>query len=379
MRPSVAFVVAATLMSLLAACGRGEQTDEPVRPVLVVRPGIAAGPESASYAGEVRAREESALSFRIGGNLIRREVDVGARVGQGQVLAELDPGDQRLQTQAAQAQLAAAEAELNRAQADRTRYAQLVDQQLISRSAMDAQDTAYRAAAGQVEAARAELDVARNQTGYTRLLAPRDGVIVSRQAEAGQVVAAGQAVYTLAGETEPEIAIAIPESRVQSVAVGQPARIELWSAPGTELSGRIREIAPAADPQARTYAARVALDADALAHVQLGQSARVHLLASDDAETATLSVPLSAIQRSGDGATIVWVVDPASGRLISTPVRIGPYGKTTVPVFEGLSPSDWVVSAGGHVLRDGQPVAPVDRDNRPIEPASAKPDSVQSR
>ena len=148
----------------------------------------------------------------------------------GQVLAELDPGDERLQAQATQAQLAAAQAELARAGADRARYAQLATQQLVSRSALDAQDAAYAAAAGQVRAARAQLDVARNAAGYTQLRAPRDGVIASRQAEAGQVVAAGQTIFTLAGDAGREVAIALPETAIRDHHVGEPALVELWNA-----------------------------------------------------------------------------------------------------------------------------------------------------
>src|SRR4051812_20939936 len=145
----------------LAACGDGGPAPPSPRPVLVVHPGVASDVSALAYAGEVRARQESALSFRVGGNLVRRLVDVGDRVQRGQLLAELDPGDLQLQAQAAQAQLAAAQGELARASADRARYAKLAQQQLVSRSALDAQEAALAAAAGQARAARANLDVAR--------------------------------------------------------------------------------------------------------------------------------------------------------------------------------------------------------------------------
>ncbi|NLW97901.1 MAG: efflux RND transporter periplasmic adaptor subunit, partial [Xanthomonadaceae bacterium] len=239
---------------LLAACGGHDAAPPGPRPVLVERAGAADGASVASYPGEVRAREESPLAFRIGGNLVRRHVDAGEAVKRGQLLAELDPGDQRLAVQAAQAQLSAASAELERVRADRERYAALVRDQLVSQSAMDAQEAAWKAAEERVRAARAELEVARNQAGYSQLLAPRDGVIASRQAEAGQVLAAGQTVFTLAADSGREVAIALPESRVGDVAIGQQAEVELWSAPGRRLRGSVREIAAAADPQARTYA-----------------------------------------------------------------------------------------------------------------------------
>lgn len=363
----LAIVVFATA---LAACGNGKTSAEPPRPVLVAHPGGGVDGGLIAFAGEVHARQESPLSFRIGGNLVRREVDAGIRVKRGDVLAVLDPGDLRLQAQAAQAQLAAADAELGRARADQARYAQLARQQLISRSALDAQNAAFRAAEGQARAARAQMDVARNQAAYTQLRAPRDGVIASRQAEAGQVVTAGQTIFTLAGDGGREVAIALPEARIRSYRVGQPVLVELWNAPGERLPGTIREIAAAADPQARTYAARVALIGAAAQAVELGQSARVYM--QQEGNRAALSVPISAIQRGADGAPMLWLVDPQTRKLKSIVVRLGPYTEDRVPVLSALPGDAWVVTAGGHLLREGQLVAPVDRDNRPVLPASAQ-------
>lgn len=359
-------LAAIAIAATLSACGRGDAPAEAPRPVLVLRP--AGGPDAAlsAYAGEIRAREESPLSFRIGGKLVKRHADAGDHVRSGQVLAELDPDDQRLQAQAAQAQLAAAEAELKRASADRARFEALAKDRLVSRSALDAQTAAWRAADEQARAARAQLDVARNQAAYSQLRAPRDGVITGRLAEAGQVVAAGQAVFTLAGDGGREVAIALPEARIRDFAVGQPVMVELWSAPGRRLPGRVREIAAAADPQARTYAARVELDGDAAQAVELGQSARVYV--QRNGEQAALSVPLSALQRGANGTSAVWVVDPATRMLKSVPVKLGTLGDTRAPVLSGLDADDWVVAAGGHLLREGQEVAPVDRQNKPVAP-----------
>lgn len=354
---------------LLAACGAAPPPEPGPRPVLVARAGDDAEAPASAFPGEIRARQESPLAFRVGGNLVRRHVDAGDVVRQGQVLAELDPGDARLQARAAQAQLAAADAELARARADRARYATLARDRLVSASTMDAQEAAWKAADEQARAARAQLEVARNQAGYSQLRAPRDGVIASRQAEAGQVVAAGQAVFTLAGDDGREVAIALPESRIRDFAVGQAAEVELWNAPGRRLPGTLREIAAAADPQARTYAARVALRAGDADQVELGQSARVYI--RDAVDAAAVSVPLAALQPAPDGGHAVWVVEPASSTLRTAQVRLGAFGERHVTVVSGLAPDDWVVVAGGHLLREGEAVAPVDRDNRPVVLAGA--------
>jgi multidrug efflux system membrane fusion protein len=352
----------------LAGCGKDDAHVEAPRPALVVIAGAGADAAPSAFAGEIRAREESPLSFRIGGQLVRRLVDAGDRVRKGQVLAELDPGDVRLQVDAARAQLAAAEGELARATSDQKRYAKLANEQLVSKSTLDAQNASYAAAAGQARAARAELDVARNQAEYSQLRAPRDGVIATRTAEAGQTVAAGQVVYTLAGSDGREVAIALPESRIREYQVGQPVLVELWSKPGERLPGRIREIAAAADPQARTYATRIAIDPNVASEVDLGQSARVYIAGTAHGAKA-LRLPLSALQRAVDGSTAVWVVDPNTNALKRVPVRVGPFGADSVPVLSGVRAGDRVIAAGGHLLREGQVVTPVDRDNRPLPKA----------
>lgn len=347
---------------VLAACNGKDIEPEARRPVLVEQPS-AAGGAYAAYAGEVRAREESPLSFRVGGNLVERKVEVGDHVRAGQVLAVLDPGDLAAQARAAQAQLAAAEAELGRARADQARFATLGQDQLVSRSAIDAQDAAAIAAQGRVNAARANLDVARNQARYTQLRAPRDGVIAARQAEAGQVVAPGQPVFVLAGDGTREVAFAVAEGAVDQVKPGQPVQVEVWSQPGRRWPGKVREISPAADPASRTYAARVVVDAPA-GTFELGQSARVYLASNGN---GALSVPLAAVQRGENGGTAVYVVDPRTSTLRLQPVVLGRFGHERVPVRSGVGSNDWVVAAGGHLLQPGQPVRPVDRNNRPVK------------
>lgn len=352
----------AVTVALLAACSREAAPDEAARPVLVTHP-TASAHTATAFAGEVRAREESLLSFRVAGKVVERKVDVGDHVRTGQVLAVLDPGDLQAQARAAQAQLIAAQAELASARADQARFDKLAKDQLVSRSTLDAQNAAAEAAQGQVNAARANLEVARNQAAYSQLRAPRDGVIATRNAESGQVVAAGQTVFSLAADGVREIAFALPEGMIAAIKPGQPVLVEAWSQPGKRWVGRIREISPAADPASRTYAARVTVDAPAGA-IELGQSARVYLAGNGN---GALSVPLAALQRTGERSA-VFVIDAKTSTAKLVTIQTGPFGEDRVPVKSGLSPDAWVVAAGGHLLRDGQKVTPVDRDNRPVKP-----------
>jgi multidrug efflux system membrane fusion protein len=353
-----------SVLGLLAACDNSEIAQPQARPALVVHP-QPAGVLMDSYPGEVRARLESELAFRIGGKVLKRLVDVGDRVKVGQPLAELDPQDVRLQLEAARAQVSAAEANLTLVRSERERYKTLMERQLVSRSQYDNVENLYRSGAARLQQIQAEYNVVNNQAGYAVLRASQDGVIAQRLVEAGQVVAAGQRVFTLAADGEREVLISLPEQGFERVKVGQAVQVELWSQAEQRLLGHIRELAPVADPHSRTFAARVAFTQGKVP-AELGQSARVFIPV---AGTVPLTVPLSALTAEA-GVPYVWVVDRATAKLLRTGVTIGAYAQTSVPVLSGLKVDDWVVAAGVQVLREGQVVRPVDRDNRAVNLAA---------
>lgn len=359
---------------LLSGCAGEETPAETPRRVLVQQPEPAVEAVQA-FAGEVRARHETPLAFRVGGKLATRQVEIGERVRAGQVLATLDADDLRLAREAAEAQLAAAEAEARLAAAEFERIEVMFERQLVSRSLFDARRSVFEAAGARVEQARAQREAAANQADYGVLRAPAAGVVVQRLVEAGQVVAAGQPAFVLAEEGAREVLVALPESEIARFRIGQAVQIELWATAQRRLSGQIREIAPAADPATRTFAARVAIAPVPDLSIELGQSARVYVARSG--ETA-LSVPLSALTESA-GQPALWVLaaDRRSARRVV--VETGAFGQTAVPVLSGLRAEDWVVVAGVHLLREGQALDPVDPRNRPVPPlvAAAAPGAAE--
>jgi multidrug efflux system membrane fusion protein len=358
---SISAALGLLALGLVSGCTDAPPPAEAIRPAIVVQ-AETDGREFTAYAGEIRARHEPALAFRVGGKIHRRLVEVGERVQKDQPLAELEPQDLGLQVDASRAQWQAAQSERALAEAEFTRQQSLRERGLASASAFDTAQARLEAAGSRLQAARAQLDVSRNQAGYAVLRAPADGVIARRFAEAGQVVAAGQAVFVLAEEGEREVAIAVPEQIVSSISLGQPVQIELWSQRQRALAGRIRELAPAADAASRTYAARVSI-LDTTESVELGQSARVYFQGNGG---DVLRLPLAAVSAS-DGEAWVLKLDTATARVKRTVVKLGAFGETTVPVLEGLSATDWVVAGGVHLLRDGQPIRPVDLENRPLD------------
>lgn len=340
------------LTLMLAACS--EAPPPPAAPRLVRTLLVGAGDGAAddlqrSYSGEVRARVEITLGFRIGGKIVERLVDVGSAVKAGQLLARLDPSDSGLQVAQSEAQRALTAADL-------ARYRDLKAKNFVSPSALDAKEAAFKAADAQAA-------LARNQAAYTNLVADRAGVVGQVLAEVGQVVAVGQAVFRLAPDGEREIAIALPEGEVSGFKLGQAAEVSFWATDGAArkpLAGRLREISPLADPVTRTYAARVSLK-DADPQLPLGMSARLRFL-SAAAGTTRLLVPLTAIFQQGNQPA-VWKVmqsgTPGGGaeHTVSLQVvNVAAFTERGAVVVGGLAGGEQIVAAGVNLLSAGEKV-----------------------
>ncbi|EPF94493.1 RND transporter [Acinetobacter gyllenbergii] len=343
---------------LLSACQKELPKTEEIPYVMVTQPSRN-HIDQKSYAGDVQARQQTALAFRVGGQITERYVDVGDRVKVGQVLAKLDVKDAQLQMNAAKAQLQSAQAAAKIAAEEYQRYQQLLPVNAVSRSQFDAVKNQYESAQASLQQARSNYEVSSNQTGYNQLISNKNGVITQRQIEIGQVLAAGQAAYQLAIDGEREVVFGVPEQAVSTIKVGQPVWVTLWSQPDARFAAKVREVSPAAD-QSRTFTVKVSL-LEGQSSIQLGQSARVFFVAQDN---NVLSVPLSSVTANEQQA-YVWVVN-ANQSIRKVPVTLGTYGRDSVPVVSGLKATDWVVVGGVHLLRDQQKIHPVDRDNREV-------------
>ena len=343
----------------LWGCSTDATETEQVPFVMVTQPNSSYNNQK-SYAGDVQARQQTALAFRVAGQIIERYVDVGDQVKVGQVLAKLDVKDAQLQLNAANAQLESAQSAAKNAEDELKRFKQLLPMNAVSRSQYDAVDNQYKAALSNLKQAQSNYDVSRNQTGYNQLVANKNGVITARNIEVGQVVAAGQAAYQMAIAGDREVVIGVPEQAISEIKVDQSAWVTLWSKPEDKFAAYVREISPAAD-QSRTFSVKVALR-EGNAAIQLGQSARVFF---NHTEHNVLSVPLSSVS-ANDQHAYVWVVKPDQ-TIHKVPVTLGAYGRDSVPVLSGLNANDYVVIGGVHLLREKQKIQPIDRENRAVK------------
>jgi RND family efflux transporter MFP subunit len=334
----------------LAACSKEAPKTEDVRPVRAVTVAPSTVDIQAEFAGDVRARVESRLGFRVGGKIVARKVDPGTVVRKGQVLMQLDPQDLQLGAAQANASLRAAETNAELAKADLKRYQELFDKNFISRAILDTKIAANKAAAASVDSARAASRNLGNQASYANLVSDINGVVTGVDADVGTVVAPGTPVVRVAASAEKEVVIGIPEDKVDTLRSVEDVTVRLWAAPDAPLKGKVREISPIADPTTRTYTVKVSV-LEAPATMKLGMTANVQF--SSTLKQPQMKLPLTALVNE-QGKTAVWVVDKGAVKL--TPiVMAGPSGNEIV-VAAGIHPGQQVVTAGVNMLKNGQKV-----------------------
>lgn len=338
---------------VLAACSRTEPPADPVRSVKLLTVGTSAFESGSEFAGEVRARVESRLGFRVAGKIVRRQAELGQRVKAGQVLAQLDAQDYKLAADAARAQVAAAQTNRDLAAADYKRFAALKDQNFISGAELERREATLKAAQAQLEQAQAQLAAQGNQAGYANLVADVSGVITAVEAEPGQVVAAGTPVVRIAQDGPRDVVFSVPEDKMAAIKPGSDVAVRLWAA-NASVTGKVREVAASADPVTRTFPVKVSLPAgDAAA---LGATAYVSPASLGQAGAQVIKLPTSALRQEGK-ATAVWVLEPASMTVKSQPVQVATADGNQAVIAAGLTPGMQVVVAGVHVLQPGQKVS----------------------
>ena len=359
--PARSGLLAVTLAALLAACAPKQESVQVPRPVKVIQAVATDGQSVSAYAGEIRARFESDVSFRVAGKLVARTVDLGTQVKKGQVLARLDAQDANLNVMSARASLASADSDLDFARAELARYQDLLARKFVSQGVYDQKVNAFKAAQARRDAANAQVGVSGNQAVYTTLTADADGVVTALNAEPGQVIAAGQAVVRIARLGEKDAIINVAENQLAQVKANPKAKVALWANPGKLYNGRVREIAAAADAATRTYTVKVAIE-DADEQLRWGMSANVGFPVGGGAASAKVIVlPMTALTQTDDksGARpAVWVVG-SDAKVRLTPVTVARYAEEGVVVAGGLVGGETVVTAGVHKLLPGQQVRPL--------------------
>ena len=337
----------------LAACGKGQAPQEPVRAVKVLTVGASSTTTDLEFSGEVRARIESNLGFRVAGKLLSRPAEIGQRVKAGQLLAQIDPQDYRATADAAQAQLIAAQTSRDVAGADFKRYQDLHAQGFISVAELQRRESAYISAQAQWKQAQAQSAVQGNQSSYTRLVADGAGIVTAIDASAGQVVAAGQPVVRLALDGPRDVVFSVPEDKLALLKTGCKVKVRQW-VDGKVLEAVVRDVSASADSVTRTFVAKAALPQEA--NPVLGSTVTVSLVLGADVAIKTIKLPTSALRLEA-GATSVWVLDPNTMSVRTQAIEVNTADGNEAVVTSGLQNGDQVVLSGVHVLTAGQKVS----------------------
>jgi RND family efflux transporter MFP subunit len=345
----IPLVIAITLS--IAACGKEQPKKVEIRPVRVTSVQHAPSGETISLTGQIQAKDQVNLAFRIGGRLRERNVTVGDPVAPGQIVARIESQDYQNALRSAEADLASAQAVLANAQATEGRQSELLSKGFATRVQYDQAEQQLKTAQAQVESAQARLQNARDNLTYTELKSDVAGSVTAKGAEPGEVVAAGRMIVQVARQGGRDAVFNVPAQLIRQSPNDPEVTVALSDDPTIVATGHVREVAPQADAATGTFVVKVALDNPPDAML-LGATivGRVKIQSEP-----VIQLPGTALTQS-EGKPAVWVVDPTKKTVALFPVTVGHYDTSSVVVSDGLKDGDLVVTAGVQALRPGQEV-----------------------
>jgi membrane fusion protein, multidrug efflux system len=354
-RARLLLVAAPALVMLLSGCKR-ETVNEtpaprPVRTVVAEKGGLGG---SIVLTGQIQAEKEVALAFRIGGRIIERSVDTGDRVTPDKVVAKLDPQNELNSLRSARAALSSAMARLEQDSNHFDRQDTLLKQGWTTRVNFDQAQQALRTAHATVEDAKAQVEIAEDRVSYTQLKSGLNGTITRRAAESGEVVQAGQMVFTAARDSGWDAVFDVPAQVLRTAPGDADVIIALTDDPSVTAKGRVRQVDPQADPVTRTFKVRVAVN-DPPSAMRLGATVTGRMEVDHG---HGISLPASALTATNKNPA-VWVVDPDKMTVALKPVEVLRFNPGTVVLSGGLDGGEIVVTAGVQALHPGQKVRPL--------------------
>ena len=403
-------LVLATICLVVGCSPRKPPETEPVRPVKTMVVTAGNKPNVRSFPAKVEAGKSVELAFQVPGILIKEPGKEGAKVGKGQVIAQLrqDEYQARLKTAQGQldqakaalsalksgerseeqlrreAQLRAAEAKLENAKTEFDRYARLLPSNAVSRSNYELAQTAYHVAQEEEQAARqivekgtsarkedieAQEAVVRGLEGRfseasvqyrdSTLRAPYKGIIAQRLVNEGQPIAANTPVVKFQDSDEIDVVMDVPEAFMANElrpAAGLSMVAQLSGAPGQEFPVRMKEATQVADPRTQTFQVRTVMKRPAGFTVLPGMTATVNVeYWPVGVPLNRLLVPVSAVAMLETGEQIAWVIGPDQ-KVKSRPVKVGAMTGGDIEILGGLEPGERIAVAGLTFLRDGMKV-----------------------
>jgi RND family efflux transporter MFP subunit len=347
--PGVALILGLSLT--LSACSQSEAVQKPEQAPRAVRIETVGSDDALSsrrYVGRVAAVSTVDLSFQVGGRIIELPVQQGKIVPKGGLIAALDPADYKLAMREAQVQKDLAERNL-------ARMRTLLGSSAVSRAEFERSEAEFRLR-------EVALDNARRNLSLTRIEAPFDALITRRMIDAFSNVAPNTNVVRVQDVTELRVQISVPEDPIRLVSSPELLHVEAFfpTHPGRPFPLEYREHATEPDQVAQTYQVSFALQEGSDLDILPGMTATVHVRLKEGAPEQSVDVPVSAINPDGNGGFRLWIYDGENGIVTPRAVQIGVLSNGRVPVHSGVALGEQIVTAGGHLLRDGLRVRPLE-------------------
>jgi len=329
--PLWAWLVLTAAGVVLASCKPDSKVETPeIRPVRTVTAAKGEAGETVVLTGHVQAENEPAFAFRIAGRMIERPLNA---------------------LRSAESALAAARGQLTYARGDFDRQRQLLANGHTPRARFDQSQNALQSAQSQVDNTEAQLRIARDRVGWTTLEADAPGTVTARGAEPGEVVQAGQMIVRLARQGGRDAVFDVPAQLLRSAPSEAEITVRLTDDPSVTAAGRVREIAPQADPVTRTFEVKVGLS-DPPGAMRLGATVTGSVKLESE---PIISIPASALTEL-NRQPAVWIVDPKNLTVSMRNVELLRHDPGTVVIAQGLDTGDIVVTAGIQALHPGQKV-----------------------
>jgi RND family efflux transporter MFP subunit len=339
-------------MAFLTGCEEEVVKEEPVRPVKVFKAGSTiSGLTGRSFPGLAKANEEVNLGFESGGILIERPVDKGDEVKKGQLLARLDPRDFKNE-------LAAAKAERQRARAYRDRIAEALKSNAVARQDLTDAEARLKEAIARAKIKRKALD-------DSHIYAPYDGVIAFTYFDEFKRVQAKEKVLRLLDISKIKFTVDLPESLISYVPYVTKVWVEYDAFPGRKIPVEIKEVGTEASDTTRTYPVTLIMDQPKDIKILPGMAGKSSGEAPGSphlADRKGVEIPVAAVfTPDTEKQNYVWVINESTQTVHRKKVTTGKLTIGGIIVEEGLTTGELVVTAGVHLLKEGQKIMTINK------------------
>lgn len=340
---------------LLFSCEKKEPVEEPLRFVVVEKVSFTKDVPASYFSGFSKAEKEIDVSFRVSGQIEKLPIRVGDRVRKGQLIAQIDDTDYQLQYKEAESGLQEALAEKRRASAHYRRIKILFESDSASRNELDTARADYESSVANVEKGMASVDLSKKRLSYARIYVDNDHCEVSEKvAEIYENVLSGQTIAKLNCGILFEVEIAVPETEIANIQVGQKMDIQFNAISGKTFQGTVTEVGVSSDGAA--YPVTISLD-QTNTKLRAGMAAKAIIYRQEE-RLPTLVIPTSAVGEDEKGHFVYLFVSKSAdvGIAQRQEVSVGEVTPSGFQITSGLKEGDLVIVKGLRFLRNGKEV-----------------------